>query len=89
MTDDVAELRAFGREHGIAALLDHLGLDEFGNEVISLRRQLAGAVEERDRYREALQEIASDLGKVGDPAWREAMEALGLDADAAERAWHS
>jgi hypothetical protein len=41
-----------------------------------------------DRYREALEEIASELGTPGDPAWREAMGALGLDADAAERAWH-
>lgn len=41
-----------------------------------------------DRYREALREITSDLGHPGDPAWRCAMEALGLDADAAERAWH-
>jgi chromosome segregation ATPase len=26
-------MEAFGREHGVAALLDHIGLDEFGNEV--------------------------------------------------------
>lgn len=44
--------------------------------------------EERDRYREALEDIADDLGHPGDAAWRRAMEALGKDADAAERAWH-
>jgi hypothetical protein len=52
-----------------------------------LRKQLEATAAERDRYREALQEIASDLGTPGRPEWREAMEALGLDADAAERAW--
>jgi hypothetical protein len=33
---DTEKLLAFGREHGIAALLDHLGLDELGNEVSRL-----------------------------------------------------
>jgi hypothetical protein len=43
---------------------------------------------ERDRYREALQEIASDIARPGEPAWQRAMEALGLDVEAAIRAWH-
>jgi hypothetical protein len=34
MTED--EMRAFAQQHGIPALLDHLGLDELGNHVNDL-----------------------------------------------------
>jgi hypothetical protein len=52
------------------------------------RARAEDAEAEAGRLREALQDIADDLGNPGDPAWRRAMEVLGLDADAAERAWH-
>jgi hypothetical protein len=33
----------FAAEHGLAALLDHLGLDELGNEIDDLHRRLPGS----------------------------------------------
>lgn len=37
MTTD--EMLAFHKAHGLAALLDHLGLDGLGNEVVALRAE--------------------------------------------------
>jgi len=45
--------------------------------------------EERDRYRDALDEIAGDLGEPGTDVWRCAMDALGRDIEAAEAAWEN
>jgi hypothetical protein len=44
-------------------------------------------LERADRYHEALEEIVKDLGRPGDPAWVCAMDALGLDVEAAIKAW--
>ena len=46
------DLEQFAAAHGIPALLDHLGLDGLGNEVVALYA-------ERDRLREALERIRS------------------------------
>lgn len=57
-------------------------------ELQEIAKQRDDAQAEAARFREALEDIAQDLGHPGDPAWRRAMEALGLDADGAEAAWH-
>jgi uncharacterized small protein (DUF1192 family) len=49
MNDTDIDLGAFAHQHGIAALLDHLGLDELGNEVVALHAEIY-------RLREAIAE---------------------------------
>jgi len=65
---DTEKLLAFGREHGIAALLDHLGLDELGNEVSRLVEALfeaKGAIpSDRGELHRRLGRILSEFSDV-------------------------
>jgi hypothetical protein len=51
-------LAAFADEHGVPALLDHLGLDGHANTLVEIRDHLARTEAERDRLRGALENIA-------------------------------
>ena len=65
---DTEKLLAFGREHSIAALLDHLGLDELGNEVSRLVEALfeaKGAIpSDRGELHRRLGRILSEFSDV-------------------------
>jgi len=45
------QFAAYAAQHGLAALLDHLGLDGLANDVVAGARQLEQVEAERDRYK--------------------------------------
>lgn len=77
------DLSAFAAEHGIAALLDHLGLDEYGNEIVALRAALNQAEKALESGRGPDDPADCPAGH-GDQCcgWREAcLRALAVEAE--------